>query len=153
MLSELRAYTSQLSSSRSKRVDGGTTVARAYKRVPAITQSTKVTYVLAALLATVIICSVLAAAAYLPLPGRKGHKVHLKAPPGSIAAAMVLLAGSNLVQELRDQGVTLTAQTQIWSSRFRLGWWNDEIAQKTMADRSSDALGAQSRRWGIDIVT
>ena len=111
-----------------------------------------VTYVIAGMLAIVLVCSVMAASLYLPLPGGKGRRLHLKSRPGSIAAAMVLLAGSNLVRELREEGITVTAESQTWTHRFRLGWWEDGLPRESILDDPSDSLGAQRTRWGIDIV-
>lgn len=59
-------------------------------------------------------------------------------PPTSIAAQMSLLAGSKLVQTLRDEDIRSVDATDIWRKRFRLGWW--------------PVNGQNGWRWGIDIV-
>lgn len=160
MLSELRTYTSQLqlaanntNSHRREDVNVTTTTTisvQVFGRPSAGQQqsaaTTTITYVITALLATVIIfCPLLSAASpYLSFPGRKREALlDLREPPGSIAAAMTLLAGSRLVQELRMQGVTWTDQTNIWLRKFRLGWWEDAESEKAEPRR---------RRWGIDVV-
>ncbi|KAK5731953.1 hypothetical protein LTR17_010905 [Elasticomyces elasticus] len=151
MLSELRTYTSQLSASHTKRASNTVSVT-ARRRVPAITQSRTITYAIAAMLATVIICSVLAASVYFPRPGRKGRNLHLRVPPGYIAAAMELLAGSKLVAELRLKGTRRTTDTRIWEGRFRLGWWQDGVPE-FQSDHIVGENGTTNRRWGIDIIT
>ncbi|KAK4901799.1 hypothetical protein LTR27_001571 [Elasticomyces elasticus] len=151
MLSELRTYTSQLSASHTKRASNTVSVT-ARRRVPAITQSRTITYAIAAMLATVIICSVLATSVYFPRPGRKGRDLHLRVPPGSIAAALELLAGSKLVAELRLKGTRRTTDTRIWEGRFRLGWWQDGVPE-FQSDHVVSENGTTGRRWGIDIVT
>lgn len=144
MLSELRTYTSQLANTNSKRdVNVNTIPVQVFGHLPAVQQSATMTYAIAAMLTTVIVCPLSAASAYLPFPGIKREALDLQEPPGSIAAAMTLLAGGRLVQELRRQGVTRTNQTNIWERRFRLGWWEDTESEKAELGR---------RRWGIDVV-
>ncbi|KAK4958358.1 hypothetical protein LTR10_004784 [Elasticomyces elasticus] len=150
MLSELRTYTSQLSASHTKRASNTVSVT-ARRRVPAITQSRAITYAIAAMLATVIICSILAASVYFPRPGRKGRNLHLRVPPGSIAAALELLAGSKLIAELRLKGARRTTDTRIWEGRFRLGWWQDGVPE-SQSDHIVGENGTTNRRWGIDII-
>ena len=168
MLSELRTYTSQIANAKRKRDVGVNTIpVQVYQRLPAVQQSATITYVITAMLAIVILCSLLATSPYLPFPGRKREALDLREPPGSIAAGMKLLAGSRLVQELREQGVTRTDQTNIWSRKFRLGWWEDtesrmaterkrgteskKTTERTKVTESS-RVEPEGRRWGIDVV-
>ncbi|KIW25600.1 uncharacterized protein PV07_08766 [Cladophialophora immunda] len=145
MLSELRPYTSQLANTTSKRgVNVNTIPVQVCGRIPTVQQSATITYVITAILATVIVWPLSAASPYLPFLGREREGLDLREPPGSIAAAMTLLAGSRLVQELRMQSVTRTDQTDIWVRKFRLGWWEE--------DTGSKKAEPGRRRWGIDVV-
>lgn len=63
-------------------------------------------------------------------------------PPSSVAAQMSLLAGSELVKQLRQDGVRSVADTGMWRERFRLGWWPGHDAY----------TGEATWRWGIDVV-
>lgn len=144
ILSELRTYTSQSANTNSKRdVNVNRIPVQVFGRPTAAQKFATRTYVITAMLATVIFCPLLAAPSYLPCPGRRREALDLREPLGSIAAGMTLLAGSKLVQELRMQGVTRTTQTDLWSLNFRLGWWEDTKSKKAELGR---------RRWGIDIV-
>ena len=64
--------------------------------------------------------------------------------PNSIFAQASLLAGSNLVRRLREQGVESVNDTKIWEEEvFSLGWWS--------AEGPHDGEGERKERWGIDI--
>jgi len=64
--------------------------------------------------------------------------------PNSIAAQASLLAGSNLVRRLREEGVSSVAETNIWNEEvFSMGWWT--------TDEPQSEEEAPQERWGIDI--
>ena len=64
--------------------------------------------------------------------------------PNSIAAQASLLAGSNLVRRLREEGVESVKDTKIWEEEvFSLGWWSP--------DGPHAEEGERKMRWGIDI--
>lgn len=159
LLSELRAYTTQLSNVNGSGHSTSVISVQAHGQKPAIKQSPGITYAIVTMLSIVIVCAILAASAHLPLPGRRSPGSRLRGPPGSIAAAMALLAGSRLVRELREQDIRRTDQTDIWSHRFRLGWWdNDVLHSPDERDRTPESLpigetGEEGqRRWGIDLL-
>lgn len=43
--------------------------------------------------------------------------------PGSIAARLSFVAGSRLVERLRNEGVIIISDTDIWEEEASLGWW------------------------------
>ena len=121
-----------------------------------IKQSANVTYAIVAMLATVLVRAILAVSAYLPLPRRKSRGPELRTPPESIAAAMALLAGSKLVQELQE-GVVCASQSQIWSRKFRAGRRDvDAPFRPYDVDESepevADDRNGRTWRWGIEFV-
>jgi len=87
-----------------------------------LVQSTKITIVLVALLCVVLCLSLLPAARFVPSSTKNGRPV-LRNAPGSIAAQMALLVGSELVRQLREEDAVSTKDTKVWDQRFRLGWW------------------------------
>lgn len=174
MLSELRSYASQVNSGTEKRSVPQEVVVQMRQRKSAMHQSLGVTAAIIAMVAAIIVLSFLAALKYLPLPGYGNRKDPLlRTAPGSIASAMSLLAGSRLVRELREQGITRVRQTDVWSNKFGLGWWeegpveslpevghfNDQLPPSESGDGKNESqphlhgkLLPVQRRWGIDIV-
>ncbi|KAL1614475.1 hypothetical protein SLS54_009733 [Diplodia seriata] len=143
----LTAYTAQLlvqyrlylsdaanSSSASSRVQGVM-----LKHHVRIAQDLKTTIILEALLTLVLLCVIWV---FLHFTG----DAILPREPDSIAARLSLLAGSRLVQRLRDEGVRRTADTDIWDEPTRLGWWK-------VRDHSGRVRRPTRWRWGIDIGT
>ena len=64
--------------------------------------------------------------------------------PNSIAAQASLLAGSNLVRRLREEGVSSVTETNIWNEEvFSMGWWT--------TDEPHSGEEVPQERWGIDI--
>ena len=64
--------------------------------------------------------------------------------PNSIAAQASLLAGSNLIRRLREEGANSVGETNIWNEEvFSMGWWT--------ADEPQSGEEAPKERWGIDI--
>ncbi len=100
-------------------------------------QSRDATVALIVLLCIVLVCIVLA---FWRVP----LKPIVAKAPNSIAAQASLLADSNLVRRLREEGVKSVAETNIWNEEvFSMGWWTN--------DEPQSGEEAPQERWGIDI--
>jgi len=100
-------------------------------------QSRYATVVLIVLLGIILGCIVLAV-------WRVPSKPVVAKAPNSIAAQASLLAGSNLVRRLREEGVKSVAETNIWNEEvFSMGWW--------VSNEPQPEGGEREERWGIDI--
>ncbi len=100
-------------------------------------QSRNATIVLIILLGVVLACIAFALC-------RVPFKPVVAKAPNSIAAQASLLAGSNLVRRLKEEGVNSVTATNIWNEEiFSLGWWDPDGRQVEE--------GMQEARWGIDI--
>ncbi|KAL1634674.1 hypothetical protein SLS58_010573 [Diplodia intermedia] len=135
-LAQYRLYNSGTanSSSSSTRVQGVM-----LKHHVRIAQDLKTTIILEVLLTLVLTCVIWV---FLHFTG----DAILPREPDSIAARLSLLAGSRLVQRLRDEGVQRTGDTDIWDEPTRLGWWK-------VCDESGRVRRPTRWRWGIDIGT
>lgn len=108
-----------------------------------IVQNPTSTFVLIALLGTIFCCFVWV---FLRFPSQS----ILPKNPGSIGARASFLAGSNLVQRLRNEQVAHTKDTAIWEENSGLGWWSSRVSGRR---RSEETLASETRqvvRWGID---
>lgn len=100
-------------------------------------QSRNVTIALIVLLGITLACILFAF-------WRVSSKPVIAKAPNSIAAQASLLAGSNLVRRLREEGVKSVAETNIWNEEvFSMGWWT--------TDEPQSGEEAPQERWGIDI--
>jgi hypothetical protein len=100
-------------------------------------QSSSATIALIVLLAVVLVCIIFTL-------WRVPSKPVIAKAPNSIVAQASLLAGSNLVRRLREEGVNSVAETNIWHEEvFSMGWWT--------TDKPHSGEEAPEERWGIDI--
>ncbi|KAK8153010.1 hypothetical protein BKA80DRAFT_322020 [Phyllosticta citrichinensis] len=113
-----------------------------------IYQDKPTTIVLVVLLGTMLCC-------YLWTFFRYPNRAILPKSPGSIAAQLSLLAHSELVRRLQENGVTRLTDEEIWE-KAALGWWR-KVEPKDAEINSGENTDADSRqkvpplRWGIDI--
>ncbi|KKY23415.1 hypothetical protein UCDDS831_g03146 [Diplodia seriata] len=84
----------------------------------------------------VLLASVLCCLTWIAL--RFPRSAILPKDPDSVAARFSLLAGSRLVQRLREDPSARQREDGIWSEKSGLGWWPTSGSERTW-------------RWGIDV--
>ncbi|KAK8190621.1 uncharacterized protein BKA78DRAFT_296805 [Phyllosticta capitalensis] len=119
-----------------------------YSNEARIFQDQTTTIILEVFLGTILCC-------YIWIFCRFPSHSVLPKPPGSIAARLSLLAHSDLVRRLKDDGTTRLTDDEIWN-KAALGWWKRTEPKGSEGNTSEDSDGdGESRlpplRWGIDI--
>ncbi|KAK7611408.1 hypothetical protein BKA81DRAFT_212260 [Phyllosticta paracitricarpa] len=110
---------------------------------PRIYQDEPTTIALGVLLGTMLCC-------YIWTFFRYPRRAILPKSPGPIAAQLSLLAHSELVRRLKEDGVTRLEDEEIWRNAA-LGWWKRVLPEDTTKDRDEEERNLPSLRWGIDI--
>ena len=79
------------------------------------------------------------------------RKTILPTAPSSITAQMSFVAGSVLVQRLREENAATTKDSRVWDEVFGLGWWPQRRSSPAAEENIDSPNGDGTMRWGIDV--